>query len=275
MSRLTSSILDWLVEPHRLLHAAIRPDAPFLRRLTWDAHPYPQYAYGLYMAAREAQRLGVPAIAAIEFGVAGGNGLLALERHARDIEQLSGVKIAVYGLDAGDGLPPAATNRDLPYVWRHGQFKMDRDALRARLERAELLLGDVADTVGELTERVADTPVGFVSFDLDYYTSTVDALRLFDAPDASLLPRVFCFFDDFIGGDDELHSHFAGELLAIDEFNAAHEQRKLGAIWGLRYKRRIKAHWNESTYVLHCFEHPLYSRYIGREEWELPLSSGG
>jgi hypothetical protein len=265
--------MDWVVEPHRVLHAVIRPDAPFLRRLTWDAHPYPQYAYGLYKAAVEAQRLEIPAIAAVEFGVAGGRGLVALEQHARDIEAVTGTRIAVYGLDAGDGLPAAATNRDLPYVWRRGQFTMDRRALEARLQRAELILGDVADTVEDLKRRVAVTPVGFVAFDLDYYTSTVAALRLFDAPDESLLPRVFCFFDDIIGGDDELHSRFAGELLAIDEFNAEHDQRKLGLIYGLRHKRRIQAFWNESTYVLHCFDHPLYTRYVGPDDWQIPLES--
>ena len=266
-----SDFLGYVVAPGRALQRAIRPNAPFLRRLTWDAHPYPQYAYGVFRAASQAQRLGLRRISVVEFGVAGGNGLLALERHAKDVEAVTGVEIAVFGLDAGDGLPPAATNRDLPYVWRRGQFAMDRDALRSRLQRAELLLGDVADTVSDLIDRVADAPVGFVSFDLDYYTSTVDALRLFDAEDAVLMPRVMCFFDDLIGQDDELHSEFAGELLAINEFNATHDSRKLGLIYGLRWKRRIQEHWNDTTFVLHCFDHPLYTRYIGREDWQLPL----
>jgi hypothetical protein len=269
---LYSNFLGYVVSPGRALQAVIKADAPFERRLTWDAHPYPQYAYGLHRAAVQAQRLGLPAIAAVEFGVAGGNGLLQLERHARDITALTGVKISVFGLDAGGGLPPAATNRDLPYVWRQGQFAMDHDALRARLQGARLLLGDVADTVEELIDLVADAPVGFVSFDLDYYTSTVAALRLFDAPDACLLPRVMCFFDDLIGQDDELHCEFAGEALAIDEFNASHETRKLGLIYGLKWKRRIPSHWNDTTFVLHSFEHPLYSRYIGRDNWQLPLT---
>src|SRR4051812_44594705 len=177
-----SGLLDYIVSPGRVLQAAIRPDAPFERRLTWDAHPYPQYAYGLTHAARQAQRLGLPAIAAVEFGVAGGKGLVQLEKHARDVTALTGVEVAVFGMDSGGGLPPATSSRDLPYLWRAGQFTMDHDALRARLQGAKLLLGDVADTVAELIEAVAQTPVGFVSFDLDYYTSTVDALKLFDAP---------------------------------------------------------------------------------------------
>ena len=270
-----SKLLDYVVSPGRLLQAAIKADAPFERRLTWDAHPYPQYAYGLSHAARQAKRLGVPAIAAVEFGVAGGNGLVALEQHARDVTELTGVEIAVFGLDSGGGLPPATSNRDLPYLRRAGQFEMDLDALRARLRLAQLLLGDVSDTVPELIEAVEQTPVGFVGFDLDYYTSTVAALKLFDAPDACLLPRVMCYFDDLIGADDELHSQFAGEHLAINEFNAAHDTRKLGLITGLRWKRRIPSWWNDSSYVLHCFEHPLYSRYIGLEDWQIPLKPAG
>jgi len=39
----------------------------------------PQFLYGVGEAARTASRLGIPAISVIEFGVAAGAGLLALE----------------------------------------------------------------------------------------------------------------------------------------------------------------------------------------------------
>jgi hypothetical protein len=266
-----SSALGYFVEPGRALQKLVRPDAPFERRLTWDAHPYPQYAYSLHKAAVLAQRLGVPEISAVEFGVAGGRGLVQLEQHARDVTALTQVKVRVFGMDSGGGLPPASTNKDLPYIWRAGQFQMDHDALRARLQSAQLLLGDVGDTVPKLIEAVEGAPVGFVSFDLDYYSSTARALELFDASDDRLLPRVFCYFDDLIGADDELHCEFAGEQLAINEFNAAHAERKLGQIQGLRWKRRVPAVWNDTTFVLHCFEHPQYSQYIGLDDWQIPL----
>src|SRR4051812_46279974 len=266
-----SNALGYVVEPGRVLQKLVRPDAPFERRLTWDAHPYPYYAYGLHHAARQAQRLGIPEIAAVEFGVAGGRGLVALERHARDITALTHVRIKVFGMDSGGGLPPTETNRDLPYIWRAGQFKMEHDALRARLQGARLLLGDVGETVPTLIEAVEGSPVGFVSFDLDYYSSTVRALALLDAPDDRLLPRVMCYFDDLIGHEDELHCEFAGEHLAINEFNAVHDERKLGQINGLRWKRRVPAMWNDTMYVLHSFEHPLYTRYIGTEDWQVQV----
>lgn len=42
--------------------------------LNWTARP--NYAYCTYHAADLARRLGIPRISVIEFGVAGGNGLL-------------------------------------------------------------------------------------------------------------------------------------------------------------------------------------------------------
>ena len=49
--------------------------------------------------------LGYDRISVIEFGVAGGNGLVALESCARQAAELSGVAIDTYGFDTGTGLP--------------------------------------------------------------------------------------------------------------------------------------------------------------------------
>ena len=57
-----------------------------------------------------------------------------------------------------------------------------------------------------------------MSFDVDYYSSTVDLLRIFDAHEEFLLPRVYCYLDDIIGDDWEIHCEYVGELLAIKEF---------------------------------------------------------
>jgi len=65
-----------------------------------------------------------------------------------------------------------------------------------------------------------------------------------------------------VGGDEELHSPYAGELLAIEEFNQAHTSQKLAKIHGLPYKRVSINRWNETMYVLHSFQHPLYNRLV-------------
>jgi hypothetical protein len=250
---------------HRQFRRAIvqrKEHADFRERLLWDAVPRPWFAYGMYHAARQAAALGMDRIAAIEFGVAGGNGLLVLEELAKEIEPLHGVAIEVWGFDLGRGLPGALDVRDCPYLWAPGDYVMDEAALRPRLTTARLVLGDVKDTV---TAQHDMAPVGFVSFDLDYYSSTAAAFALFDAPPDRMLPRVFCYFDDIIGGNEALFCEFVGELLAIAEYNDAHADRKIARIYGLAHKRKVPADWNDMMFVHHAFSHPRYATYLGFE----------
>src|SRR3989442_47546 len=46
--------------------------------------------------------LGYTRISVLEFGVAGGRGLLNLEYHAQPVESLLSIEIDVYGFDAGE-----------------------------------------------------------------------------------------------------------------------------------------------------------------------------
>jgi hypothetical protein len=234
---------------------------PFEVRLNHDLLPYPAYAYGLALAARHAARLGYPAISAIEFGVAAGRGLMNLEQHAEKLADVHKINIEVYGFDTGRGLPPPRDYRDLPFIWRSGYYPMNGDALRTKLRKAQLLIGNVDSTIEQFS-AFPHAPVGFVSFDLDLYSSTIDALRLFDAAASGLAPRVFCYFDDLVGKDDEIFCEWTGELLAINEYNRGHESRKLGPISGLRWKRPTPRKWCEQMYALHVFDHPQYCDLI-------------
>jgi len=262
-----------VLEPARIPREVLLrwPWASFESRLKWDALDRPGYAYGTYQAALEARALGLKGISVIELGVAGGRGLTALESHAREIQSSLGVEISVFGFDSGSGMPPPADYRDMPYVWKPGYFKMNGHLLESRLESAEVIIGNVAETVPEFAARPGIAPLGFVSFDLDYYSSTAAALALLAMDATHLLPRVFCHFDDVVGDDWELHSEYTGELLAISEFNACHSDRKLARIHGLAYKRMLQAEWHVKQYVLHCFSHPLYERHIGRQDWQIPI----
>jgi hypothetical protein len=248
------------------------PGLSYEDRLAWDAFDRPAYAYGLYHAALEARALGIPRLSAIELGVAGGDGLLALERIAVEVGRLFDVTIDVYGFDSGGGMPPPVDHRDLPYVWQQGFFTMDEARLRGRLDRAELVIGPIAETVPRFIEGRRPAPVGFVSFDLDYYSSTASALQLFDAAASNYLPRVFCYFDDIVCDEGTYMSRYAGELLTIEEFNQRHANKKLAAIVGLSAMRRVPASWHEEMYVLHDFEHPLYAKYAyGAVDRQMPL----
>lgn len=264
---LVTRALRVLYEPGRLAHSLLRklPYGSFDLRCDLDLHPRPHYAYGVQQGADLARRLGIGRISVIEFGVAGGSGLLELERLASLASRSTGVDIEVYGFDRGEGLPAVADYRDLPYTWQPGFFQMDVPALQSQLTSARLVLGDISETIPIFKERDDPAPVAFVAIDLDYYSSTVDALRVFDCPDEGTLPRVLCYFDDVVGPDHVLHNDEVGELLAIREFNEQRAHAKILAINGLRAKRAVPAAWNESMFAMHRFDHKLYETYVGPE----------
>lgn len=237
----------------------IMPDAPTVVQTS----SFPQYAYGILQAASLAQKLKLPSITVAELGVAGGNGLLELERLSRKIGSERQVDIKPIGFDLGSGMPEPVDYRDMPYIWQRGFFKMDEELIRSRLDSTSLILGDIAET-GSAFMATTTVPIGFLSFDLDYYSSTVSAMQsLLNEKPERYLPRVFCYFDDTIGPHEELHSEFTGELLAIREFNDTHEHRKIAKIHGLRYKLLpLDEPWIDAMYVLHIFDHPRYNEYI-------------
>jgi hypothetical protein len=132
---------------------------------------------------------------------------------------------------------------------------MDAERLQARLRSAKLMLGPVSETVPSFI-AARPAPIGFVSFDLDLYSSTVDAFGIFTAEPALLLPRVTCYFDDIIGFS---HGDFSGERLAIAEFNEANETRKISKLYGLRYVLVQDKWWTDMMYMFHLFDHPSYN----------------
>lgn len=244
----------------------------FSLRLIIDGYERPYYAYGIYQAAILASRLNIKKISVMEFGVAAGTGLVVMEKLSALISEKTGVEIEVYGFDLAVGLPTASDYRDLPYIWQKGFYKMDEDALRKKISsRTKLVLGDVRETVPKFVKKTFP-PIGFVAFDLDYYSSTASALNIFSGKQTTLLPRVHCYFDDIVGNENEIMSRHVGELLAIEEFNSKHKSQKLDPIYGLESKRVVRATWNQMMFVLHTFNHPMYNTYIFPEkDRQIPL----
>jgi hypothetical protein len=231
-------------------------------RTQFDIWERPAYAYGIYSAAKLARSLEFETLRVIEFGVAGGNGLLAMERLADKIGSDVGVKIAVHGFDTGTGMPPPRDHRDLPHVWGQGFYQMEPAKLQAELRSAQLLLGDVIETIPTFLAEGSSGPIGFVAFDLDYYSSTKSAFRIFGGVPETRLPRVYCYFDDVVWPEQACHNDYVGELCAIREFNEEHDRQKIAKIPNLSWMRPHPARWNEQMYVFHDFEHPLYTRLL-------------
>lgn len=242
---------------------------PFWQILWRHAYaPHLQYLWGTLCAAAVAKELGLPRISVIEFGVAGGTGLVRLEQFARYVESVSGVGIDVYGFDSGQGLPKPVDYRDLPQLWSKGHFSIDLARLQSRLSGAKLLIGQVADTVPQFMEA-RPAPIGFVAFDLDLYHSTMDAFAIFRGSPGLLLPRVVCYFDDIVAFS---HSDYTGERLAISDFNRAGETRKISPIYGLRDFLGVQQGWVEMMFMMHAFDHPQYCDFDGTHRLtELPL----
>ena len=240
-------------------------------RVKYGIMSYPYYAYGAYWAAVCAQRLRVPKITVIEFGVAGGRGLVTLERVSIEIERVTGVQIDVVGFDSGEGMPAPVDYRDLPHIWNHGFYTMDQEKLRARLTKAQLVLGDVAHTTTKWLTMEHRAPIGFIAFDLDYYSSTKAAFDIFSRGHEQYLPRVHCYFDDVWCTELGCMNEHVGELLAIREFNADNPARKIAKIEQLRSNRPRWEYWQEQMYVFHDFMHPDYTTRVIPQNLQLPL----
>ena len=269
-----------LLEPQKVTLKALRLAGRFCpmsfqSKLDLDLLERPNYAYCLANAAKLARALKIPRISAVEFGVAGGAGLLALEKLAGLVEETYGVGIQIWGFDTGEGLPEPVDYRDLPYIWKRGAFKMDQQALKEKLTRSQLVLGDVRDTVPTFLENRHPAPLGALFLDLDYWSSTRDALDLLRAEHPAMLPRVFCYFDDVVSVEGEaIYCEDTGQLRAINEYNGSSKLRKLRKIEGLPLTRPVKAVWNSKIYVHHTFDHPSYCTYVydqGNRQLELRL----
>ena len=256
----------WAVmEPSKLIRALWRtiPIGPFSLRMKFDIPAKAQYGFGIYHAAKLAKALRIKEISCIEFGVFEGCGLLHMENLAREVSREVGVNIQLYGFDIAAGFPEPRGYKNLPYLWRSTWGKMDVEHLKEALPTAKLVIGDVKDTVKTFRDQHNPAPIGFISFDLDLYSSTADALKLFSTG-CEILPRVICYFDDILDAPEAtaMFNDWTGELLAIKEFNETHETMKLAKINGLSEKRYIRAAWPSAIYVLHAFEHPRYNDFI-------------
>lgn len=248
------------------------PHLNFLSLLVWACGSYrakidydlvvrQNNAYGILKASDFARSHNIRTVSLIEFGVASGAGLLNMARIAGNVTRATGVSFKLYGFDSGKGMPPARDYRDHPDLYQQGDFAMNQDALKKVLPaNVELIIGEVSQTVPEFMSRLpAEEPIGYVVFDLDYYFSTRDALRiLLDADPQKYLPIALIFLDD-IALDS--HNSFGGELLAVSEFNAENKFRKIERHSFLENNRIFrKSRWIKQMFFLHVLDHPTRSQ---------------
>jgi hypothetical protein len=221
---------------------------------------YPAYALGLQTACRYAQISEATGFTAIEFGVAGGNGLRELSAYAETISRERGLEIRVVGFDTGKGLPLNSDYRDAPWLWKSGDFPCEVERLQQSIPTStELVLGRVEETLPRWLSGGPHLPIGFVSVDVDYFSSSEAILRVFESAEVqSFLPFVSFYFDDMLRC---LTPRSTGEFAAVVEFNGSSAQRKLDRDDWLSEDRPFKERlWLKRMYSLCCFDHPALSR---------------
>jgi hypothetical protein len=212
----------------------------------------PSYAYGLLRAADIARYFGHEATTVCEFGVAFGAGLFNMIDLAEKVTAETGIRFRIVGFDTGKGLPAPSSYKDHPEVWSGGDYEMSPEKVLETIDgRAELLLGDIKETVGPFLESLDPAaPLGFISVDVDIYTSAKNSLTcLLGRPDL-YLPAVSVYFDD-VG--HFFANRWCGEFAAIEEFNAENSLRKLDHDWS---RRHLDASWWHGMYVCHLLDHP-------------------
>jgi len=254
-------LYERLTEPLHLniLSAGIAAFGSFRAKVDWDLVLRPQHAYSILKCGDLAKRLGISSVTLVEFGVAAGAGLFNMRMIADRVTEVTGVEFEVVGFDTGQGMPPPTGYKDHPDLYQAGDFPMDVDALRRKLPpRTEIVVGEIRATIPEFLRRLsARAPIGFVSIDVDYYSSTVDSLRLFGAEPTLYLPRVLVYLDDL---EDESHNSYCGELAAIHEFNSQNTMRKVDRNAFLRSYRLFRnARWIDHMFTLHVLDHPTRS----------------
>lgn len=254
--------LERLTEPLHLnlLSVPVLAFGSFRSKTAWDLVVRQPYAFGALEAADIARASGLSAITLIEVGVASGAGLINLSSIAERVSRETGISCEVHGFDSGIGMPPPTDYRDHPDLYQHGDFGMDAEALLRTLPAGtELHLGPLSSTIPKFLERSrVSAPIGFVALDVDYWSSTVDALELFKGQPENYLPRTIVYVDD-IALDS--HNSASGARLAIRGFNEAMPRRRLEQHAFLENRRIFRrASWIKQTMFLHVLDHPRRSQ---------------
>jgi hypothetical protein len=236
----------------------IRRRGDFREMETHGLVPRANYAYGILRAADLARFLGKTRATVCEFGVATGNGLLNMVELAELVRAQTRVEIRVVGLDTGEGLPAVAGYKDHPEIWSAGDFTMtNKEDLARRVDgRAELIFGDIKDTVGGLVANLNESaPLGFISVDVDIYSGAKSALRSLLGKPELYAPAVSIYCDDVCFF---FANRWCGELRAIEEFNDENATRKIDQDRSLPGHRPSQNDaWYQSMFVCHVLDHEV------------------
>mgnify|MGYP000847657011 FL=1 len=171
----------------------------FFELIKYGTIPRPNYALGILMAAHQAKELGYKKISIIELGCWNFEGLIDIENYIHDIKKFIDIDFNVYGFELGTGHIKEETNpRNRLYELSGGDYTFKKKDNLKKLQFSELVLGDVKDTVPKFLEEghLDEAPLGFIIFDLGFYTSAKNALQLLNSDSKRYLPRSIIYSDN-------------------------------------------------------------------------------
>ena len=233
------------------------------QKIEYDLIPRQPYAFGLNEAFKVAKNIGFKKVIIIEFGVAQGAGLFNLSSIASKLSTIYGLDYKVIGFDTGTGMPSPVDYRDHPEKYRKGDFPPERLTKDLLPPKTDLIYGPIKETVHEFMKNLQPSDkISFISIDVDYYSSTIDCFKIFNAKSEYFLPSTILYFDDVNSISDNV---YMGELLAINEYNKKNENKKICKMTQLRNWRIFKdALWIDQMYFLHVLD----STYRDPKNWE-------
>ena len=230
----------------------------------------PHYETMLLESCLEAKKLGYDEVSILELGVAGGNGIISLEKYKKKIQKIIDIKINIFGFDTGEGMPESNDKRDLLFYYAKGQYKVDKDKLSKVIE-SKIYYGDINDTVDEFIKSNPKNIICII-FDMDYYSATKNFLNQISKLENNLTPRVTCYFDD-VFPDKHFVNEYNGVLLAIKEFNNESSNIKIGKSLDSINDFRFPL-GRDKIFLLHNFNHKDYNKYVGLDDgFELGLGT--
>ena len=171
----------------------------FFDLIKYGVLPRPNYALGILMAAHQAKELNYKKISIIELGCWNFEGLIDIENYINDIKKLIDIDFSVYGFELGSGHIKEETDpRNRLYELSGGDYAFKKEENIKKLKFSRLILGDVKETVPKFLEEkhLDNAPLGFVIFDLGFYTSAKDALNLLKSKSKRYLPRTIIYSDN-------------------------------------------------------------------------------
>ena len=249
------------------LFQVILRKAPFIKhstKLFYDAVERPGYSYGIVNAVIQAKSLGYSSMSVLEFGVASGEGIKVMQKIQNDILKEYNFEIFIYGFDSSTGLPKSTNIKDQVYFWKESMFiNSNSDYSKIENNQTKIIIGNVENTASTFIDKFKPPVIGFISFDLDFYTSTIGAFSLFNKTYINnFLPRVECFMDDTASYNYLSANSQTGVLKAISEFNKNDEEIQILQKVGIGRSRKVISGWFDACFVIHFFSHEKYNEFI-------------